>query len=79
MSYNTFKQCERKSCLYHPPDCESNGCDYCYLTGQPRECPAGTTCDKYKRASHKAKLAFRKALLNNGGITIDSKRVSKTG
>lgn len=55
MRYRRLKQCERKSCLYHPPDCEANGCDYCLLTGQPRGCPASTVCDKYKRVSSKRK------------------------
>lgn len=70
MRYNTFKQCKRNGCLYHTSPNQLNGCDYCLLTGQPRGCPAGTACDKYKRASYKAKLAFQKTLLGNGAISI---------
>lgn len=29
-----YKKCSRLSCLYHAPEQDIMGCDYCYLTGQ---------------------------------------------
>lgn len=71
-----YKKCSRLSCLYHAPKQDIMGCDYCYLTGQPRGCPTGTACDKYKRVSSKRKQSIRNTLLNiqgslgNGAISI---------
>lgn len=71
-----YKKCSRLSCLYHASPNQPNDCDYCLLTGQPRGCPTGTACDKYKRVSSKRKQATRNTLLNiqgspgNGAISI---------
>ena len=54
-----YKKCSRLSCLYHAPEQDIMGCDYCYLTGQPRGCRTGSECTKYTRVSYKTKTEYR--------------------
>lgn len=53
------KTCGRTSCLYHPRIEADNGCDYCYLTGNKRGCPAGKECTRYEKVTKSEKQAKR--------------------
>lgn len=59
-----YKKCSRLSCLYHAPEQDIMGCDYCYLTGQPRGCRTGSECTKYTRVSYKTKAEYRRKQIN---------------
>ena len=42
-----FEKCKRP-CRYRAKTYDVNGCDYLYLTGKLRGCPAGEECDKFE-------------------------------
>lgn len=68
------KFCNRKNCLYYPPEYaqNQNHCDFCYLTGQPRGCKSGTECTKYKKSTTAEKSAFRNKILTEQGVLYNS-------
>lgn len=43
-----FKYC-RRPCKYSSGTPHVNGCDYLYLTGKLRGCPAGKECTKFEK------------------------------
>lgn len=45
------KYCKRYDCLYHPYQSADNNCDYTLITGEPRGCPGGERCTRYKHAT----------------------------
>lgn len=44
----SFKKCNRP-CKYRSGTPQLNGCDYLYLTGKLRDCPAGKECTKFEQ------------------------------
>lgn len=51
-----FVKC-RRPCKWRSANRGANGCDYIYLTGRARGCPAGAGCTKFQpgpRATQKA-------------------------
>ena len=42
-----FEKCKRP-CKYRSGTPDLNGCDYLYLTGKKRDCPAGGACTKFE-------------------------------
>lgn len=59
MMYNGKRTCKRTDCLYYPPKIDYNGCDYMYLTNNPRGCRCGEECTKYKYATEIQKQQYR--------------------
>lgn len=39
-------KCKRK-CIYRSEMPRVNSCDYCYITGKMRGCPAGESCTRF--------------------------------
>lgn len=42
-----YKKC-RRACVYRSANRSVNGCDYMYLTGKMRGCPAGEGCKRFR-------------------------------
>ena len=59
MMYNGKRICKRTDCLYYSPKVDYNGCDYMYLTGNPRGCQRGEECTKYRYADEQRRLKYR--------------------
>ena len=59
MMYNGKRICKRTDCLYYSPKVDYNGCDYMYLTGNPRGCQRGEECTKYKYSTKQQRLQYR--------------------
>ena len=59
MMYSGKRTCKRTDCLYYSPKVDYNGCDYMYLTGNPRGCQRGEECTKYRYATEQQRLQYR--------------------
>lgn len=63
--FASIQHCKKRDCLYSPPDCDINGCDYCYLTGNVRGCDA-ENCTRYVKSTQKERDKFRNKILWRG-------------
>lgn len=59
------QHCKKHDCLYSPPERIFNGCDYCYLTGEKRDCDI-EHCTRYVRATRKERDKLRSKILGRG-------------
>lgn len=60
--FPNLSSCKKKDCKYHAREYAMNGCDYCFLTNNPRNSPI-KKCKKYTPCSDKEKQIYRKEQL----------------
>lgn len=69
-SFVSERKCKRCDCLYSPPKWDRNGCDYMYLTGEKRGCPAGDGCTRYKKSTPSERSKYRKIVMDKWDVTF---------